>query len=77
MSNIRIELNHGEFEAFLKEDVISTLEQTANARTASVDGNFQTEILQMPTRAVMKITCADDKTWRDNLENNTLLKVIK
>lgn len=77
MSNAQIELNHDEFAAFLKSDVIDALEDTAAARTASVDGNFQTEVLQMPTRAVMKITCVDDKTWRDNLENNTLLKVIK
>lgn len=77
MSKTRIELNHSEFEAFLKSDAVPILEEVAEARMNAVAGNFQSEILNMPTRSVMKITCADDKTWQDNLENNTLLKVVK
>lgn len=74
---MKIELNHDQFDAFLHDDVVPIIEEVANSRMATVEGNFESETKSLPTRSIVVIRCADSKTYRDNMKNNTLLKVVK
>lgn len=78
MSNVRIELDHTGMQALLQsEEIQGVLAEVAEQKLSGTEGNYETEVNVLPTRAVARIKPADYKTYRSNLKHNTLVKMIK
>lgn len=75
---VKIKMNHGGMEALLRSAGIqSELLSVANSVKGSASGNYKVEIQQQTSRAAARIFPADGKTYRKNLKNNEMAKMVK
>ena len=75
MSNYKFELNREGVKALMKSaEMQAVLEETAEHIAEGASGEYKVNTLTGKTRANTEVSCADAKTYYNNLRNNTLLK---
>lgn len=75
MSNYRFELNREGVKQLMKSaEMQAVLEETAQHIADGAEGEYKVNALTGKTRANAEVSCADAKTYYENLRSNTLLK---
>ena len=76
-SKVKFELNSDGVKALLKSsEMQSLLKQKGNEKASAAGEGYASDVVVHSNRAVAYIYPEDAKAKRDNLDNNTLLKVI-
>lgn len=72
-----IEFNSQGFKDLLRsEEVKGYLEEMANKVVSQCGDGYESTIKLMPTRNIAIVRAATREAYKDNLDNNTLLKSI-
>ena len=75
MSNLKIELDTKGVRLLLKSsDLRDGMHDLADSIAQRTDGNYNTDIKYVGSRVLTSVECADEKTIKDNLKNNSLVK---
>ena len=74
---VRVELNHSGIEALLKgAEVQEYVSGIASAKAQALGKGYAYDVYVAPTRAISSVYTETSEAYRDNLQNNTLLKAI-
>lgn len=77
MNSYRFELNReGVKQLMQSEEMRALLDETAQHIADSAEGAYKVDTRTGRTRANAEVSCADAKTYYENLRNNTLLKAM-
>lgn len=77
MSNYQFELNRdGVRQIMQSAEMKAVLEETAQHIASSAEGDYKVDTITGRRRANAEVSCADAKTYYENLKNNTLLKAM-
>lgn len=77
MSNYQFELNREGVKQLMKSaEMKAVLDETAHHIAQSAEGEYKVDTMTGRTRANAEVSCADAKTYYENLRNNTLLKAM-
>ena len=77
MSNIRVELEHDNIQAFLRSaDVMALVSGYAKEAAAQLGEGYAADESLQPTRAVASVYADTVKAKRENLKNNSILKAV-
>lgn len=75
--NIRFELNRAGVSELLNSPQMAGILSSAAGHVADASGNgYSAEIIHPGTRAVAVIRAETKEAYRDNMENNSLLKAL-
>ena len=78
MSKVKIELNSsGIREMLISAEMQALLGEIADGVAGRAGSGYEHDTHMMPGRAVASAYAATEKAYRDNLENNTLLRSLK
>lgn len=76
-SHVRLELDTEAFDELRKRDeVVSFCESKMSSIRSSLGEGYEVQKRTYPDRAGAAIVVASNEAYRDNLENNTLLKAV-
>lgn len=74
----KIVLNSAGIQALLKSlEIQNELSRVADSRISKATGNYKKSIEVQSTRAAVKIRPKDHKTYKKNLKNNEMVKMVK
>lgn len=77
MSKMHIELNSAGINELLHSaELTAQLEQLGNAAADRAGENFAAEVLNMPTRSVVRVSAINKDGIIENSRDNTLLKAL-
>lgn len=77
MSNVKIELNSAGIQALLHSDGIKTALMEAGIRVqANAGDNFAAELVDMPTRSIVRVSAINKQGMKENSDDNVLLKAL-
>lgn len=77
MSNYQFELNRDGVKQIMQSaEMKAVLDETAQHIASSAEGAYKVDTMTGRTRANAEVSCADARTYYDNLKNNTLLKAM-
>lgn len=77
MVKTRIQLNlEGLFELMNSPEITRTLEEFGNAAMSRLGEGYEISTFHGETRANVGIRAATQDTWKDQLENNTIIKAV-
>lgn len=77
MSNVKIELNSAGIQELLKSpEIKGYCEELAHGVASRAGSGYEVDSMVGKTRANAMVKAATFKAYRDNLENNTLLKAL-
>lgn len=77
MSSVTVELRDDGIQELMKSaEMIACLQSYADSYAAQLGSGYETDTYIGTTRANVAIKAVSDQAKRDNLDNNTLLKVV-
>lgn len=77
MSDIRVELEHDNIQAFLRSaDVMALVSGYAKAAAAQLGEGYESDESVQPTRAVASVYADTPEARKKNLESNSILKAV-
>lgn len=78
MSNLEIKLDYATIgrEIFKSEAMESQLREIASQAALSLGDGYSFDTRQMPTRVIASVYTETEEAYRDNLENNTLARLL-
>ena len=77
MSNVRVELEHDNIQAFLRSaDVMALVSGYAKEAAAQLGEGYAADESLQPTRAVASVYADTAAAKRENLKNNSILKAV-
>lgn len=75
--SVKIELNSAGIAELLKSQEMADIVSEVSMQVASSCGvGYAADIKQMPGRVISSVYTEDEAAYKDNLENNTLLKAV-
>ena len=78
LSNLRFELNSAGVRQLLRSEARAAgLESTAAAIAGRCGAGYASDRKLMPTRVISSVYTAEDRAYRDNMQNNTILRSLK
>lgn len=78
MDKYRLELNRSGVRELLRSDEMKAmLKAKADAAAKACGDGFESGSYVMPTRAVARVSAVSVDAKRDNLKNNTILRVLR
>ncbi len=77
MSNIKVELNHGQIRRFLHSREVAELVKSYADKAADRLGvGYKSDEKLMSTRAIASVYTDTPEARRENLQNNSILKAV-
>lgn len=77
MSKVRVKIDKaGVGELLRSEEVVAMLRGVAESRAAKLPAGYGVNVYIGRNRANAEIRAETNEAWRDNVENNTLVRVI-
>ena len=78
MSNLKFELNSAGVRQLLRSEALAAgLESTAAAIVQRCGAGYASDRKLMPTRVISSVYTGDKRAYRDNMQNNTILRSLK
>lgn len=78
MGKVKVVLNGAGVRALLKSaEMEKCIADQANAIQGRCGSGYATDTKQMGTRVIASVYTDDSKAYKDNLDNNTLLRAMK
>lgn len=78
MSNLKFELNSAGVRQLLRSEAMAAgLESTAAAIAERCGAGYESDRKLMPTRVIASVYTGETRAYRDNMQNNTILRSLK